>query len=557
MKLRRLQVFGKYRSLEMFTEEKTFPKHPDYINEIDPICLMGLNGCGKSNLLELLSDIFFIADSYLLKDMGCYLSPSYFPFANNRDRTPVYFKIEYQIRVENKEHIICIERPKPTNVKNKKSVPIFTIRNENKTFDILEGTPEELRKYIPKIIAYTSGGNELISLAYSEMQDNYGRLVMNSAKNSDSTKTPPLPKIMFLDYNINPAIVIANYLFASPEKLELFERLLRIKTLDSFRIQIKTEPNKGNVTVKLTEELKEIIKKLVACSSCYEYLPIEKRNKKGEIVAVYEKWTLDFVVTEATREAFFYYFESAKELFYAFYKLNLLNTLCIKKEHREDIKSKRKQGIFMKLPTVSDLDKIFNIHKVDLELSQPEVVTEYVKISDGEHQFIHIVGGIMLFDSLNDNEDYLFLMDEPDTHFNPLWRREFFTELNQVVKNKNMEMIITTHSPFLVRDCHGYNVFKFERTENKEEVKFARSHYETYGASEKDILDELFLKGYEEIRSKSEQELEDTAKAIQNIQSVEELLEYETKLQRFGTSIDKLHALVALEQKAKELNYQP
>lgn len=553
MKLRRLQVFGKYRSLEMFEEEKTFPKHPDFINEIDPICLMGLNGCGKSNLLELLSDIFFIADSYLLNQMG-YPNPSYFPYANNKKRIAVYFKIEYKIKVANVHHIICIERKKPLGERNKKSVPIFTIRNEIGEFEVLSLAPEEIRKFIPNIIAYTSGGNELISLPYTDMQDSYGRLVMNSAL-KDKSKVFPLPKIMILDYAINPAIVVANYLFASDAKLALFQRLLRVDTLDSFRIQIKTEPSKGAKPIALTDELKEIIDKLCACATSYKHRPWKK--KEG---IVFDYWTLDFVVTDATREAFTYYFGNAKNLFYDLYKLNLLNSLCIKKEHREDIKRKRKQGIFMKFPTVSDLDKIFNISKVDLILSTPKTVTEYVKISDGEHQFIHIVGGMLLFDSLTADEDYLFLMDEPDTHFNPYWRRKFFYELNQVVENKDVEIIITTHSPFLVADCHGYNVFKFERVNNGEEVKFQRSHYETYCATEEDILNELFFKGYTEIenlRSKSEKELETIASEIPTIQTIEALLEYQAKLQRFGSSIHKLHALVALEQKAQELNYQP
>ncbi|MBX7242738.1 MAG: restriction system-associated AAA family ATPase [Bacteroidia bacterium] len=554
MKLRRLKLENgcRYRSLEAFDEEKTFPKHPDFKDEIDPICLMGLNGCGKSNLLELLSDIFFILDSYLLKEMGYYKAPSYFPFADNRKRSEIYFMIEYEIKVAGENKIIKIIRTPPKSKKrtNTKPAPIFQYRDENKDYQPLELAPNELRKYIPKVIAYTSGGNELISLAYTEMQDNYGRLVTNSAKN-DKSLTFDLPKIMFLDYDINPAIVIANYLFASKEKLALFKSLLRVDNLDSFRIQVKTEPTKGSDPIILTEELENIIQKLTACATCYTHKTPSKTTKKGEIF--FDYWTLDFVVTDATRQAFLHYFGSAKELFYAFYKLNLLNTLCIKKEHREDIKRKRKQGIFMKFPTVSDLDKIFNISKVDLVLSTPKVITEYIKISDGEHQFIHIAGGMLLFDSLQDEEDYLFLMDEPDTHFNPYWRRRFFKELNQVVENKEIEMIITTHSPFIVSDCHGYNVFKFQRVPDGTEVKFTRSHMETYGASEEDILTNLFLAEHADILSKSEEALKKIAEEIDTIQSIEEVYTYRQKIQNFGSSIHKLHALVAIDEKEQEI----
>ncbi len=68
-------------------------------------------------------------------------------------------------------------------------------------------------------------------------------------------------------------------------------------------------------------------------------------------------------------------------------------------------------------------------------------------LSDGEHQLLHTLGLCLLFK----NTSSLFLLDEPETHFNPDWRSKFITRLSECFKDSSdtAEMIITTHAPFL------------------------------------------------------------------------------------------------------------
>ena len=52
----------------------------------------------------------------------------------------------------------------------------------------------------------------------------------------------------------------------------------------------------------------------------------------------------------------------------------------------------------------------------------------------------------------DDNEEVLYLIDEPDTHINPQWQRNFIKLLlDNIGDGQHRHMFISTHSPFLVQ----------------------------------------------------------------------------------------------------------
>ena len=64
-------------------------------------------------------------------------------------------------------------------------------------------------------------------------------------------------------------------------------------------------------------------------------------------------------------------------------------------------------------------------------------------LSDGEHQFLHSLGLALLYK----DKRCLYLLDEPETHFNPDWRAKFISRLrdcfnDESAKNKIREMLI-------------------------------------------------------------------------------------------------------------------
>jgi restriction system-associated AAA family ATPase len=457
MKLKRLQLIdsgeketSRFKSLEPFNQEFVKPADSEYINTI---CLVGVNGSGKSNLLELIAEIFFYLESAFLK---------YFP-KNVTSRFKIQFEIEYILTTDNDEKIVKI-----TKHKNKKVE--YSLWDKGGEFVKVEDPKIQVSLLPRKIIGYSSGLNETLSVPFKLSRGYYSDEVGIQANPKSTSKIQPKdvypPRLMYLDNEINSFIIISNFLFKSKEDLKVFSDLLRINSLHSFRIIIQfnhTAAPKGGIL--RTPELEEYVNQLVKCSTTSCYLKDT------------DSWVLDFLNGTETRKAFEFYFKSAIGLFTALYKLSLLNPLCVK--GRENRKWAISNDIFPP-------DKAFRIEQLKLIIDNPTDVIDYSGISDGEHQFIHVVGSAMLFDE----KGILYLLDEPETHYNPKWRAEFITSINGAVKNHPQEFVITTHSPFLLSDTRGFNVFVFRRDGDR--VWFEPIGFETFGSSFQVLLKQAF-----------------------------------------------------------------
>ena len=231
MKLQLLKLINKYRSLEPF--EYTFLKHPLLNNRIDPICLVGLNGSGKSNFLELISDIFFDIETFFLYERKMYKkdSPKYFPYANNKNKDIIFFEIEYKIIVSQKEEEIRIGRLNDS--KKKLSFWIKKKNNQNKE-EFIPLSESIARDYIPLVVAYTSGLNDLLSLPFVDVQDYYAQQVAQEAlTQTNSNKRIHSPNLLLLNYDTNAAIVISNFVLGEEKKLAVFQKNIRINRINS------------------------------------------------------------------------------------------------------------------------------------------------------------------------------------------------------------------------------------------------------------------------------------------------------------------------------------
>ena len=104
---------------------------------------------------------------------------------------------------------------------------------------------------------------------------------------------------------------------------------------------------------------------------------------------------------------------------------------------------------------------------------------------------LQVLGSLLLMDT----PGALFLLDEPETHFNPDWRSKFVHLINKSVdKKRQQETLLTTHSPFIISDCKRENVFVFEREKNGGIKKSKNPSFNPYGAAVSVITDEIFKK---------------------------------------------------------------
>ncbi|MFX0195969.1 MAG: restriction system-associated AAA family ATPase [Candidatus Hodarchaeota archaeon] len=510
MRLLRLKLKGKYRSLNNF--DQTFRTAEGPAKSIEPICFVGLNGTGKSNVVEALSEIF------------CYLELICLPYKSVRKKaktTNLSFEIAYELPADGKKgyrHILI------SKLDSKE--PAF--------FEVIEGdrhkieSPEDKLAALPsRIIGYSSGLNEVISVSFLRNQSYYSQEVRERAIYSTYLEPVLNTRTLYMDYESNAAIVLANYMFRTKRELALFKRLLRIEDVSSFRLTVQFKPRGRSDHVKRTPELDDYVERLKKCSQFCE------RNES------LDGWTFDYRVNKETRGAFRHYFQSANKLFVALYKLSLLNALALTREEREYYRrASTKEDLREKPPEVSAKEKIFRIDKLKLRISQPRREIDYLGISDGEHQLLHVVGTVMMFDE----PGCLFLLDEPETHLNPEWRVLFGQILNEIAANRKQEFLISSHSPFILSDCHGRNVFHFRR--KGQYINCGKSEIETYGASFDYLLTRFFdLPAL--ISEKAIREMEEVIKAG-------DLAQLQDAVSQFGESFEKryLYEKIA-ELKAK------
>jgi predicted ATPase len=71
----------------------------------------------------------------------------------------------------------------------------------------------------------------------------------------------------------------------------------------------------------------------------------------------------------------------------------------------------------------------------------------FKELSEGEQQLLTVLGML----KFTKDEESLFLLDEPDTHLNPIWKLRYLTLLEDVVgAGKSSHLIIATHDPLVI-----------------------------------------------------------------------------------------------------------
>jgi restriction system-associated AAA family ATPase len=509
--------------------EHTFAPVGD--DAIEPLCFIGQNGSGKSRLLRCLAEIFYWVDSR---------TRLFRPEAGN----PIGFRfeLEYEIRVGTKGRYIRIK-----NTADQKRPDVSEVIDEVEK--AIKGE-KAIRAVLPQfIVGYTSGENETLSVPFLDVRQDYAAELRERAlfRKREREDIPDL-RLVMMDYHSNFAVVAANFLLQPPERLAFFKEFIRITDIESFRliiqlnhsaakrkIKVKIEQDDGTVVeevregVQLVPQLEEYLQDLQRCALCYDYDPAEKR------------WTLDFLVNDETRAAFRHYFGTAYELCMAFQRLSMLNDLMVPNKHRERInKLRRSQKIVIRPPVPAEEDKVFRFESVRLRLRDSTEALDYISISDGEHQFAHIFGTLLIFDHPN----VLLLLDEPESHFNPQWRIRFVPQVNAIARGKHQCLLLTSHAPFVISDTRADNVYIFKRSDDGKRIEAVSPTTQTYGASFDRLLEDVF--GVKPpISRKSLTDLNDLKKSTDPAQ-------IEARLDEFGESVEKFELFERIEQLKKK-----
>ena len=113
----------------------------------------------------------------------------------------------------------------------------------------------------------------------------------------------------------------------------------------------------------------------------------------------------------------------------------------------------------------------------------------YDWLSDGEREFL---GRMALFQILQGENDALMILDEPETHFNDVWKREIVDVIDTSLRNNASEVVISTHSSISLTDVFDTEVTLLRKRRNSSRTTVRPLAIKTFGASPTEIMTNIF-----------------------------------------------------------------
>ena len=592
MKLLRLKLNEPFRSLAAGFEIH-FLREWDYDTCLDfqPYCLAGRNGSGKSNVLEALAAIFYHLECIYLDTLpdGFRFGPDTPDGFQPEKSTPNAFELEYFFKNDNLRPIHLTLKPAVTSVAH---IRITKISGERpKVFwlnrsDYENNDETELRdrsqvkEFLPKfILGYSSGHNEILSLPFFKMRFIHFGEYRNRLVGDLDYGGKPEGGMIYVDDQFSQAILLCHYLFPSEAVTKVFEKEIGLLGIRRFRIIIRrvmvrridpllnsegkpllldpddrddTSVETVELTAKLSGHENEkgefqngLIDKLIQCSTTH-YESSSSFIEEGESDLI-----LDYWVDDEMRKAFQYHFgvgvggseelsraASALNLFQALQTLLTLNYFRVDEETKAELYQSDSLYVNETIPLPASHERIMRFK--DFELMKEGVASPiYGKsLSDGEHQLAHTIGLCLLFRHV----PALFLLDEPETHLNPDWRASYIStlraalEANAGTKDVMREVLLTSHSPFIISDCKQENVLVFERDQTGK-VEWHYPNFNTFGASANAITMKVFGRN-ETIGDFALERLEEFQKRLNLDENPETLIDEVSK--ELGDSMERV-----------------
>jgi predicted ATPase len=423
MRVKKIYING-YKNLNSF--EASF--------ESGQTVIIGQNASGKSNLLEALIIIF--------KNLDYGYDPEF------------AFKIHYEIK--NKEIVIIGDN----SDNNQRKYSIWHVQETGRLFESIDEQIDLLfsenklpnttislsflrnnkQDYLPKhVFVYYSGlgnSNRLEDLLYKPDKDFALALVKNT-----TGKEPEDRRFFYARLHHSQSVLLSFYaLDLEDEVKEFMSDNLKINNLDTITFILKKPSWKSKGGDPIFWGSKGVVSAFL--NDLYEIATAPLRDERPFRIDLWK---------------------SAKE------KRLILHISSIKKI-KDLVKLKKWTNIqFFNILESINASHLQREIKIRIRKHHDGAIT-FKDLSEGEQQLLTVLG-LMRFTRYDES---LYLLDEPDTHLNPLWRWKYMDFIKNVAgKPSTSQVIMTSHDPFTIGSLCREDVRVFKTDEFGRAVSYS------------------------------------------------------------------------------------
>jgi len=415
-------------------------------NELNTV-LLGQNATGKSNFIESLVLIFKYLD----------LSKS--------GSTPRFPEFEYELKYKCRGHNISIDCK--INEETKKfvyEIHVDEVKQSYKSFF----TNKEI--YLPKyVFTYYSGISNKLKDHFDENQRNF----YNKAKAKGVTKedVEDFRRMFYVQLVHSYFVLLAFYTFEEEKTKNFLSKYLNIENLESvlFKFQKPEWQKKSNFQDEFMWGAEGLVREFLEKLWEISLAPID----------ILEEYKESFRDSSNKQKEYLYLYVPTKEKLQELNKFYHTNTELFKA---------------LESTYISDL-----IDEVRVKVRKTNVNNEitFKELSEGEQQLLTVLGLL----KFTKDKETLVLLDEPDTHLNPLWKWHYLDLLNDIYKNdtdtgredKTTQIIINTHDPLVIGGLRKEQIRIFRRNSENGDVTAEPSDITPKGLGVAGILtSELF-----------------------------------------------------------------
>jgi predicted ATPase len=465
MHLQRLKLpaFRNLKDFEIsFTESVDDPNVEGGRRTLNSHAMIGANGAGKSNLLEVIIMIF--------RDLDL-----------DREASLDY-ELDYNIR-NHRIEIKALTGKRPSVVIDGERVPAARLS-------------EEAREFLPSnLFVYYSGKNERIEQLFQKHQQRFNRRM-------EITTEEYLPERLLTTFTgqEEQAQAIDEYTRRADRRREQLgedqlRRLFYCRSGHSQLVLLACLLSKDKTFTQVLSDLNivELDSALFVLKQPHrlrqnlsetDILEGDKRfwYARGEVVSEFldKLWQLAIAPIEhtASKQIDFRGRTERQEQIYLF----LPN-----KEKLEELAALvGDANYFFRYAEAAYIGDLIEEVRINVKHKDVEGNINFSQLSEGELQLLTVLGLMRI----TSQDHCLFLLDEPDTHLNPIWKLRYFEEIEKVIR-KNAEqtiagdsqILITTHDPIMIGSLRREQVRILHKEHGKSIVATPDDHPQGMGVA--------------------------------------------------------------------------